>query len=236
MKITNITRPDLFYSKYDTRLTIEAKGIGWVRWYRTVGDLWRRIQTEQIEQYRYTRFSSTVAELTRDDVVQLFLLKQLIENNRKGNTVAYTHNSVHFYVNSHNHEIIRQFVDYATDNGLLIEALVVAEKHPDVIYLKNPKHKHRVYLRAKSYDAYTADKLKSEFTEYLNKYISTFHPCPALQRWLEADPAKYLWYSRNVQNSHFIEYDDTSAITMLAMCFPDLIGKRYQLESTANRP
>jgi hypothetical protein len=235
MKITNITRPDLFYSKYDTRLTIESKGIGWVRWYRTVGDLWKRIQTEKVEQYRYTH-PADVAELTRDDVVKLFLLKQLIENNRKGNTVAYTHNSVHFYVNSHNHEIIRQFVDYATDNKLLIEAQVVAEKHPDVIYLKNPKHKHRVYLRAKTYDAYTVDKLKSEFTEYLNKYTNTFHPCQALTKWLEADPVKYLWYSRNVQNSHFIEYDDTSAITMLAMCFPDLIGKRYQLESTANRP
>lgn len=236
MKITNITRPDLFYSKYDTRLTIESKGIGWVRWYRTVSDLWRRIQTEQIEQYRYNRFSSVVAGLTRDDVVKLFLLKQLIEDNRKGNTVSYCNNAVHFYVNSHNHEVIRQFVDYATDNKLLIEAQIIKEKHPDIIYLKNPKHKYRVYLRAKTYDQHTGDKLKSEFTEYLNKYASTFYPCPALIKWLEADPAKYLWYSRNVQNSHFIEYDDASAIIMLAMCFPDLIGKRYQLESTANRP
>ena len=236
MKITNVTRPSLFYNKYDTKLTIEAKGIGWVRWYRTVDDLWRRVQSEQVEQYRYTRFSSQVAGLTRDDVVKLFSLKQIIDGTRKGNAVSYTYNAVHFYMNSHNYEIIKQFTDYSTNNGLLIEAHIVTEQHPDILYLKNPKHKHRVYLRAKTYDQHTGDKLKAEFTEYLNKYASTFYPCPALIKWLEADPAKYLWYSRNVQNSHFIEYDDTSAITMLAMCFPDIIGKRYQLESTANRP
>ena len=110
MKITNVTRPSLFYNKYDTKLTIEAKGIGWVRWYRTVDDLWRRVQSEQVEQYRYTRFSSQVAGLTRDDVVKIFSLNFSVSviivsmelfnvvNTNKSNSVSELNNSICFEI------------------------------------------------------------------------------------------------------------------------------------------
>jgi hypothetical protein len=231
MKNTNITRPTLFYSKYDTKISIQAAGIGWVRWYRTAADLWKRIQIDQRDHFFVKLSLNPLNKLKEQDVVELFELKQLLENHRTGNCIAYTnHHQVSFYTNSHNPETIQALVDYANIKGLIIESHVVESQHPDIVYLKNPKHKHRVYLRAKTYDGATIDKLKSEFTDYLNTYSGTFYPCAALTKWLEVDPNKYLWYSRTIQNSHFIEYDEESALTMILMCFPQLIGKRYKIE------
>jgi hypothetical protein len=230
MKITNITRPTLFYGKYDTKISIQFESIAWVRWYRTPADLWRRIQLDQRDMF--SLFSKNrLYTLTEQDVIELFGLKNLLENHRSGNTISYTQNQVNFYTNSHNLETIKALVDYANVKGLVIESQVVESQHPEVLYLKKPKHKHRVYLRAKTHDGASIDKLRSELTDYLNTYSSTFYPCDALTKWLEVDTTKYLWYSRNVQNSHFIEYDEESALTMMIMCFPQLIGKRYKVES-----
>lgn len=229
MKITNITRPTLYYSKYDTKISIQAAGVAWVRWYRTAADLWKRIQLDQRDMF--SLFSKNILyTMTEKDVVELFELKQLLENHRTGNTIAYAHHRVNFYTNRHNIETIKALADYASAKGLVIESHVVESQHPDVLYLKNPKHKHRVYLRAKTHDGATIDKLRSELTDYLNTYSSTFYPCDALTKWLEVDTAKYIWYSRTIQNSHFIEYDEESALTMLIMCFSQLIGRRYKIE------
>ena len=90
MKNTNITRPTLYYSKYDTKISIQAAGIAWVRWYRTPADLWKRIQMDQRDHFFVKLSLNPLNKLTEQDVVELFELKQLLENYRTGNTIAYT--------------------------------------------------------------------------------------------------------------------------------------------------
>lgn len=93
------------------------------------------------------------------------------------------------------------------------------------VYLKNPKHKFRVYLKCSNYKDEQRRKLK-EFLKYYKMSL-----CPSLNRWLNETsvynpPNTFNSYVRSwAWDYYFFEFDDESLITMISLKFDHLIGK-----------
>jgi hypothetical protein len=59
------------------------------------------------------------------------------------------------------------------------------------------------------------------------------YPSPALILWAKGSttPGNQLsWRYRYSNASHFIDYDDESVLSYLALLYGDMLGKRYKLE------
>ncbi len=100
-------------------------------------------------------------------------------------------------------------------------ASLVGVKH----FVKEPKHKFRVYLRSKK----VPDNFKEQFNEFISKN-KNLYTSPALKSWLRSDKRTYFWYSSWLSSGFFIDYDDESTLSYLALMYGDLLGKRYKLE------
>jgi len=93
-------------------------------------------------------------------------------------------------------------------------------------FSNQPKHKFRVYLKSKRVEHEFANNLKNLFKK--NKEL---YPSPALKFW--ANEASYNmtnWKYRWSSASHFIDYDNESTLSYLALMHGDMLGKRYKLE------
>jgi hypothetical protein len=59
------------------------------------------------------------------------------------------------------------------------------------------------------------------------------YPCNSLKYWLTGaglNGNKYTWRYRFTNPIHFIDYDDESVLSYLALIYGDMLGKRYKLE------
>jgi hypothetical protein len=93
-------------------------------------------------------------------------------------------------------------------------------------FVNEPKHKYRVYLRSKRVD----DNFHVELGEILKKQKKLYGSA-ALRHWLSRDAKRYgIWYFRWTSSAHFIDYDDESTLSYLALMFGHVLGKKYKLE------
>ena len=97
-------------------------------------------------------------------------------------------------------------------------------------FMQEPKHKYRVYIKSKR----ISDEVLNELRRLL---ISTdLFPSTALRIWLETDewttntPIRVPFRSPWTSQTHFIEYDNESSLSYLALLYGNLLSKRYKLE------
>jgi hypothetical protein len=95
-------------------------------------------------------------------------------------------------------------------------------------FVKEPKHKFRVYLKSKL--------VKGDLVQHLDELLKrtpSLYPCTSLKYWLKGanlNGNKYTWRYRFTNPIHFIDYDDESTLSYLALMYGDYLGKRYKLE------
>lgn len=93
-------------------------------------------------------------------------------------------------------------------------------------FVEEPKHKYRVYLRSKRVD----DNFHNELRETLSRQPSLV-PSNALRHWMNRDAKRYgIWSFRWASSAHFIDYDDESTLSYLALMHGEILGKKYKLE------
>jgi hypothetical protein len=97
-------------------------------------------------------------------------------------------------------------------------------------FMQEPKHKYRVYIKSRR----ISDEVLNELRRLL---ISTdLFPCKALRIWLETDewttntPIHVPFRSPWTSQTHFIEYDNESSLSYLALLYGNLLSNRYKLE------
>ena len=76
-------------------------------------------------------------------------------------------------------------------------------------------------------------RVSDGFSNELNNLFSrstSLHPSPALKHWAKTPYDSYAWRQRWTSSSHFIDYDDESTLSYLALIHGDMLGKRYKLE------
>ena len=93
-------------------------------------------------------------------------------------------------------------------------------------FVNDPPHKYRVYLKSRRVE----DNFHVELRDMFKRQPS-LHPSSALTRWLNNDGKRYgIWYFRWTSAAHFIDYDDESTLSYLALMYGEVLGKKYKLE------
>ena len=97
------------------------------------------------------------------------------------------------------------------------------------VFVNEPKHKYRVYLKSK--------RVESEFAKDLHelfKRATGLYPSIALKYWAKdsvgSNAVRQNWRFRYSSASHFIDYDDESVLSYLALVHGNMLGKRFKLE------
>jgi hypothetical protein len=89
-------------------------------------------------------------------------------------------------------------------------------------FVKDPPHKFRVYLKSRR----VTEEFPKDIKQLLDR-LDGLHPSPALVEWLTR---KHSWSYRWSSASYFIDYDDESTLSYLALMHGDMLGKKYKLE------
>jgi hypothetical protein len=95
-------------------------------------------------------------------------------------------------------------------------------------FVNDPKHKFRVYLKSKIVKGGLVEQL-----DELLKRTPSLYPCNSLKYWLLGavlTKNQYSWRYRFTSPIHFIDYDDESTLSYLALMHGEYFGKRYKLE------
>jgi len=95
-------------------------------------------------------------------------------------------------------------------------------------FVNDPKHKYRVYLKSKM--------IQNTFVTQLDdllKRSTDLHPSPSLKYWLQGynnNAPSWSWRYRYTNSNHFIDYDEETLLSYLALMHGEYLGKRYKLE------
>lgn len=90
-------------------------------------------------------------------------------------------------------------------------------------FVREPKHKFRIYLKAIKVDLNVLDNLRS-----MVESSQSLYPSKAFKDWLTVMPKT--WRHRYTNSSHFIDYDDEGMLTYLLIMHGNVFGKKIKLE------
>lgn len=95
-------------------------------------------------------------------------------------------------------------------------------------FVNEPSHKYRVYLKSRRIEQSFATDLKE-----LLERTPSLYPSNSLKEWLKnynINQVSWSWRYRYSNPNHFIDYDDESTLSYLALMHGEMLGKRYKLE------
>lgn len=223
-------RDQEYYGKYIYRARFNLEGIRYTWWAKTIDDIKERL--------KLTRGYNTINKHDREvlkeniDKIEAYMTWRDTHSPKKSTdkkvTVRVEYNTCAVF--SNDLQLLKTLdqlypgvhVDYTevqTSNFAGVKQFV-----------KEPKHKYRVYLKSKRIEEGFVTDLKDLF-----KRMKGLHPSPALKIWLkyfeQASPGSFsYWRYRYASSTHFIDYDDESTLSYLALLHGEMLGKKYKLE------
>lgn len=216
-------RDSSYYNKYEYRLRATVPGVRYTWWCKTPDDLDKKIEGKS---KNYGTIRSEHKQEVKDNAPAL---KTVIkwQKDKKANNVGIRieYNTVAFFSND-----LTILQKIATELGTIYKVDVTQSQTSQYAGIKHfvnePKHKYRVYLKSKRVEDNFHVELRDMF-----KRLPSLHPSPALKRWMYNDGKRYgIWYFRWASSAHFIDYDDESTLSYLALMHGDMLGKKYKLE------
>ena len=217
-------RDDNYYGKYKYRVRFTIEGIRYASYEKTVESLMKRYNT-----------ATGWKKIRKDDMPivtqNLEALKQFIDfrnlfKEKQLGSVRVEHQKVAFFSNDlsllKTCESIKSGIEY--DYTQVQTSNFVGTKS----FVNQPKHNYRVYLKSKKVESSFAKQLY----ELLNR-TKELYPSPSLKHWLNgsmANNSQWSWRYRFTNSTHFIDYDDETILSYLALMHGEFLGKRYKLE------
>ena len=216
-----------YYNKYEYRARFNLVGVRYT-WYikSNIQELIDRLDAPAVG-YNYNRIS-----YERDEVREnLSKLEKFIHwrnevKKTKISSIRVEHNTVAIFSNdlASLKEVENAIPDIEVDYTQVQKSDFIGVKQ----FVRKPKHKFRVYLKSKRVEGSFAVDLHETLKK--NKQL---YPSPALVLWAKGSAThgnQHSWKYRYSNASHFIDYDDESVLSYLALLYGDMLGKRYKLE------
>lgn len=214
-----------YYNKYKYRARFYLFGVRYTWYSKTSADFIRRINNTKKNGYLSIRKEDRTQILANIDTITSFIDWRDARKQDKTASIRVEHNTVAVF--SNDLELLKSLenlgpeltVDY-TETKL---GAFVGVKY----FVKEPKHKYRVYFKSKVIDGTFVVQLKDLITRTKELY-----PSESLRLWLHRYTLNYTfsWKYRYTNSNHFIEYDDESTLSYLALMHGEFLGKRYKLE------
>ena len=211
-------RDVLYYGKYRYRARVTMLGLAWIHGCDTMLDYLKRLDNNR----RYYD-SNRIAAIDLDDIESFIDWRNVNVKTNKTCTVRVESNTAGVFSN-----------DLALLQGLrqltpAVDISEIIDIAPTGIktFVKEPKHKYRVYLKSKR----VKDIFKDELSEFINRYKNTktvIVPSDALRQWLKGHYKS--WHINYCSAHYYIEFDEESTNTLISMMFGDMIKRRFKLE------
>lgn len=217
-------RDTLYYNKYDYRLRIAIPGLRYTYWCKTPEELEDKLNNPKHSYYKVRK--EDIHAVT-ENLIPLKEIITIVKERKKdsnytcrleGNTLA---------IFSTDLTVLETLKKRVGERFALDCTLAQTSGYSGVKYFVNePKHKYRVYLRSKRVDENFHLELRSMF-----KTQKKLYPSNALKFWFNSDSkSRGAWHFRWTSAAHFIDYDDESTLSYLAIMHGDILGKKYKLE------
>ena len=213
-------RDSQYYNKYEYRMRVKIPGVRYTWYCKNVEDLEKKIQGKAVG-WSSVRKEDLPTVIDNQEALKLVIKLQHSRRNTKDLGLRVEGHTVAFFSNN-----LKTLQDIQTElgGGYSCDYTQVQTSEYSGVkeFVNEPKHKYRVYLKSRVIEEKTVKDLKDLFQRTPSLYPST-----ALKAWLDRNQG---WYHRCTSSSHFIDYDDESTLSYLALMHGDLLGKKYKLE------
>lgn len=210
-----------YWDKFKYRARFKLPGVRFTYFAKTVDEWKNRVENSR---WGYTRSEPTLEEkqhvLEYAPTIEKFLeLKSDLKKTKKGTIRIEADTTAVF---SNDLQFLHSLKTWATDIDFteVQKSNIVGIKY----FVKEPERNYRIYLKSKRVE----NSLCNELNELFNKQKS-LNPSRALKSWVTNERSSH-WRSRFLSSAYFIEYDDESTLSYLALMYPDILGRRYKLE------
>ena len=207
-------RDRLYWGKYKYKGVIELPGIHMYKWFSfPLYQLPGRIQNPE----RKTIIEQNLPMLN----LVCPMIKQLIKGDKANISIRSEGDKLSICTN--NLSILDGIKAVAKENMKLVTASVVYDVGVKY-FVRQPKHKFRVYLKSVRITPDT----KTELIKFLSEHENMF-PSKTLGRWM-ASANFTASYHRFMSSTWYVDLDDDTYISYLHLMFGDVFGKTYSLE------
>lgn len=217
-------RDNLFYNKYTYRLKCRVEGGRYTYFCKTTEDLDSKLNNPK-KSYMAIR-ANDVPKVQKN----LPALKEIIKlsNERKLNknfSLRIERDHISFFADDIN--LLKEIENRLGTNYTLDFTKAEIAPFAGVKYFVNePKHKYRVYLKTTLVDT----NLHKDLTEFISR-VKGVYASPGLKKWLNHTRINQsLMYFRYTSSAYFLDYDDESTLSYLALIHGKLLGRKYKLE------
>ena len=213
-----------YYNKYEYRARFYLVGVRYT-WYLkdSIQDLLNRLDGPPDYYNRLTYDRDEIRE--NIPKLEAFLNWRNIIKKKKNSTVRIENNTVAVFSNDLQelHNIKNNIPGIELDYTKVEKSNFIGVKY----FVRQPKHNYRVYLKSKRVEGAFAESLHKLF-----KKSKDLYPCPSLKQWAKGSVSskQISWRYRYSSSTHFIDYDNESVLSYLALLHGDMLGKRYKLE------
>lgn len=209
-------RDNDYYNKFVYRARFSIPGAHYTWYAKSVDQFLKQVNKSGSQKLRDSA-KTNLSQLT--EFVKFKLKVKELKTNMiriEGNCVSVFSNDLQFLK-----DISNQITGITVDYTECVKNVYVGVKQ----FVKQPKHKYRVYLKSKRVGKEWADELL-----VFLKNTKGLYPSTALVFWANNKRTSIAWLYRWTSSSHFIDYDDESILSYLALLHGDYLGKRYKLE------
>lgn len=210
-----------YYNKYKYRARLSLYGVRYTYWYKTPAEFLARLNGRGFYGLRPKDKQDILNNLPS---LNKFIEFRSASKNQKNSTIRIEGNVVAIFSNDLDflHSIEQIIPNNNIDYTEVQTSSYIGIKH----FVKEPKRKFRVYLKSKRIESEKIIQLRDMLAR-----TNGLYPSSALKFWSNnAIPNQYSWKYRYSSASHFIDYDDESTLSYLALILGDLLGSRYKLE------
>jgi len=218
-------RDDDYYNRYEYRARFKLKGIRYTWYTKTAEDFHKRVVLGQ-SYYGIRAEDRTSVNENLATIMDFITWRNLRKKDKlamiriEGDVVAAFSSDLALLTTLQNLS-----TDLEIDYTQVQKSAFIGVKS----FVNEPKHKYRVYLKSK--------RVESEFAKDLHelfKRTTGLYPSIALKYWakdsVNSNIVRQSWRFRYSSASHFIDYDDESVLSYLALMHGNMLGKRYKLE------
>ena len=222
----NEYRDELYYNKYQYRARFVLEGVRYTWYTKTPEELEKRINAKKPSYYGIRKEDRSIV-LSNLETIKQFISWRNQRKIDKNASIRVEYNTVAVFSNDLS---LLQSLE-SLGNGLEVDyTQVQTSKFVGVkTFVNEPKHNYRIYLKSKVIEG----SLIIDLYDLIQR-TPGLYPSESLKYWLKGakDPKRfsYSWRYRHTNATHFIDYDDESTLSYLALMHGEYLGKRYKLE------
>ena len=217
-------RDEDYYNKYAFRVRFKLPGARYTWYCKTPEDLDKRLGSKQ--QYSNIRSEDRKDVIANQQAIKNFIAWRNLKRKEKTATIRVEHNTVAVFSND-----LQMLKDLEKIDPTLeydYTEVQKAEYSGTKLFVKEPKHKFRIYLKSRR----VTNDFAKDLLDLINR-TPTLYPSDALKIWLKASVrlgSQSNWRYKYCSSSYSINYNDESTLSYLALMHGDMLGKRYKLE------